>query len=525
VLYKLEIRGASGLSFVCRNEWINPESGLETFLGDSIEVKEPMTSFIRQQHVNIDDDLYFRSEDLPFGDMINSKRQHLENYIVAPIFIKKELTSIVVFGRNYEQEFSESDADLAILVASVFSSVFELNTIEHDLNDVLKLKSELIEAKMIAEQSSSAKSEFLSRMSHEMRTPMTAVMGMAQVAQFQSRQGNYEDLDSCFDEIEKASNEMMNLINDVLDVADMEYGIVKLVEADFNFNSMVDEVSEYVSCNASKKHQTFNSDIDSQIPGILAGDEKKLKQAITNLLRNAVKFTPEKGEINLKINMLGEDDEKVTLQIEVSDNGIGISKEQQKELFGIFEQADGSNSRTHGGVGVGLALSKRIIEMMDGEIKVESESNKGTKFVFTCKLKKCDSRLYSSKGKSLSGKIILIAEDIVINREIVKCILEETGAEIIEAENGKEAIDLLNQQKGKVDLILMDISMPVMNGYEAARQIRNSGLPNAADIPILAVTAHTSSEDIDAATEAGMNFLLGKPFEPQKLIEAIRRYL
>jgi signal transduction histidine kinase len=250
---------------------------------------------------------------------------------------------------------------------------------------VLKLKTELIAAKEVAEHSSRAKSDFLSRMSHEMRTPMNIIIGMLQVLKIR---GFPESMKEYVDEISDASETLLQLIDDLLDISSMEYGAIKLSASAFNIKEMFNTITQTIEYNASQKNQSFKYSFDSAIPASLIGDEKRLKQVITNLLINAVKYTPEYGEVRFDVHVINNESRSVTLQFEVSDTGIGISKEQQSNLFKIFEQADGSDTRTHSGVGIGLALAKRIVLMMGGSIWVESELQKGAKFSFTCKLKK-----------------------------------------------------------------------------------------------------------------------------------------
>jgi CheY-like chemotaxis protein len=251
--------------------------------------------------------------------------------------------------------------------------------------------------------------------------------------------------------------------------------------------------------------------------------------------------------------MLEEEKEAVILQIKVIDNGIGISKEQQNKLFDIFEQADGGNTRKQSGIGIGLVLSKRIIEMMGGEICVDSEPDKGTKFTLTCKLQKVQSVPRNNPGENsdssdfapsvtetkdamqpgepiliepfLTGKQILVVDDMEINRAVVKYLLKQTGAETIEADNGKKAVDIFMIESENIDLILMDIMMPEMDGREASRKIRASGLPQAHSIPIIALSAQTNKEDIKIANDAGMDFHLGKPVNPDILFSTLKRYL
>jgi len=240
-------------------------------------------------------------------------------------------------------------------------------------------------AKEEVEYLSRAKSEFLARMSHEMRTPMNAIMGMMQIIKIRGAPDNIKDN---LGKIDIACAQMMRLIDDTLDISGMEYGIFKIASYNFNFYAMIEAISQSVGYNASEKFQTLKFKIDPSIPSSLEGDEKRLKQVITTLLANAVKFTPDNGEISFEAFVLKDENEIITLQIEVCDNGIGISKEHQNKLFNIFEQADGGNTRKHGGIGLGLALSKHIIGKMGGSIWIESELDKGSKFIFTCELKK-----------------------------------------------------------------------------------------------------------------------------------------
>ena len=257
-------------------------------------------------------------------------------------------------------------------------------------NQIQNSKTEKLEnALLMVQAANRAKSEFLARMSHEMRTPMNAIMGMLQIAKISGEQNKVKE---CFDEIYTASRQLLALIDDVLDVSGMEYGTFKLVNSCFNVNAMFNDALYTARCNAAVKQQELVSHIDQSMPVSLVGDEKRLKQVIENLLANAVKFTPEYGKISFSAFLCDQDNVQncdfVTLQIEVVDNGIGIPEEQQGEIFKIFEQVDGSFTRKHGGIGLGLPLSGRIAEMMGGKISVESELGKGSKFTFTCKLKR-----------------------------------------------------------------------------------------------------------------------------------------
>ena len=266
-----------------------------------------------------------------------------------------------------EREWSKSETDLALIVASIFSGVFERDAIQH------------------AEYLSRAKSEFLSRMSHEMRTPMNAIIGILQVFNLLGIPDNMKEHCAM---MKTSADSLLNMINDVLDISDLEYGSFILADSVFDFKTMVWDILRDADNNASKKRQLLDCKVDSEIPDTLYGDEKRVKHVITILLSNAVKFTHENGEISFNARVIDEENGIVTIKIEVTDNGIGISKEKQNNIFSIFEQVDTGLNREYGGIGLGLALSKRIIELMGGSVGVESELGKGSKFWFTCKMKR-----------------------------------------------------------------------------------------------------------------------------------------
>ena len=353
-------------TLICQNEWINPELNLQTRMGDKVELNEEIISSANNLLSGNEKDLCIYSGDPLIKDFIKQK-EYLEDYIITPVFIKGKICAVLVFSREEKMIWSESEIDLVILAASIFSGVFERDAIQQ------------------AEHLSRAKSEFLSRMSHEMRTPMNAIIGMLQVIDVFGVPDNIKEHCNVMD---SSAHTLMKMIDDVLDVSDMEYGTFKLSDSVFNFNIMARDLLREADKNAYKKRHILDCRVDPAIPPLLSGDEKRLKQVINILLSNAIKFTPENGEINFDAGKINEDAGTITLQIMVADNGIGISKEQQDKIFNIFEQSDSSFTREYNGIGTGLALSKRIVEMMDGSIWVESELGKGAKFYFTCKLKK-----------------------------------------------------------------------------------------------------------------------------------------
>jgi len=386
LMYELTAKSSDNkMALICQNEWTRPGLNIKTRIGSIFEIEEPVSLIIKELLKKNTNNLCFNSKNPAVREIIKPGKEHFSNFIVTPILIKGEMQGVLVFSKDDDkQEWSESETDLAILVSSIFSGVFERNKIEHDLNVVLELKAELISAKEKAEHLNRIKSEFLSRMSHEILTPMNSIKGLVQVINMMTIPDNIKEY---FKEINKASDDLLHLIDDILDVSDMEYGVIRLSDSPFNPNTMFKDVLQTAEYNANKKQQIIKTTIDPTIPDSVTGDVKRLKQVITNLLANAIKFTQENGEIDFEVCVLSGSNGILTLQIKVSDNGIGISKEQQEKLFVIFEQGDGSLTREYGGIGIGLPLSKRIIEMMNGKIWVESELDKGAAFYFTCKLK------------------------------------------------------------------------------------------------------------------------------------------
>jgi PAS domain S-box-containing protein len=416
---------------------------------------------------------------------------------------------------------------------------------------LMSISHNITERKAMEEQAKSAsraKSAFLANMSHEIRTPMNAIIGMITIGKSAS---DIERKDYCFTKIEDASQHLLGVINDILDMSKIEANKFQLSPVKFNFEKMIQSAVNVVNFRLDEKNQKFTVHIDKEIPKVLIADDQRLIQVITNLLGNAVKFTPEHGSIGLDARFLGEKDDLCTIETTVSDTGIGISPEQQENLFNSFQQAEISTARRFGGTGLGLAISKSIVEMMGGAIWVKSEQGKGSAFTFTVLTKKdtsTDDVINGSpeakqdikEGKHdldglFAGHHILLVEDVEINREIVLSLLEPTKLEIDCAENGTEAVRKFNEAPGRYDLIFMDIQMPEMDGYEATRRIRvieaasNAGANRGAEfpkrVPIIAMTASVFREDIEKCIKTGMNGHVGKPVNFDEVLEKLKSYL
>ncbi len=394
----------------------------------------------------------------------------------------------------------------------------------HDVTDLKRSREQALEA-------SKAKSVFLSSMSHEIRTPMNAIIGMTAIGK---RELGPERKDYAFEKIENASTHLLGVINDILDISKIESGKMELSPVSFNFAQMFDRVKSVVSVKMQDKHQNLSVYIDPAIPEVLFGDDQRIAQVITNLLSNATKFTPENGNIEFNAALESESSGKCVISMFVKDDGIGISKEQQSKLFSIFQQAEAGTSRKYGGSGLGLVISKRIIEMMKGDITIESEPGKGSCFYFKVTVSLPDSsrepgmlenNAQTPEERDFSNNTILIVDDVDINLEIAAAFLEPSNITIDTAKSGREAFNMFAASPQRYDLILMDMQMPEIDGIEATKMIRSLSIPEAATIPIIAMTANVFKEDIEKCLSAGMNDHLGKPINIDQVMKILSCYI
>ena len=407
------------------------------------------------------------------------------------------------------------------------------HAVQDDVNQRARAQLDLQEARDQAEAATKAKSMFLANMSHEIRTPMNAIVGMTHLALQTPLSAQQRDY---LGKVQSASAMLLGVINDILDFSKIEAGKLKLDLAPMRIDDVVNDAMMMVRQPAQDQGIELRCEFASPEilgeQGLIHGDDLRLGQVLTNLLSNAVKFT-ERGHVTLRVRFLAWQPEAATLQIEVEDTGIGMSEEQMSQLFSEFTQADGSTTRRYGGTGLGLSITRRLVHLMGGDIQVESKPARGSCFRLTLPVQPArllggtlarDQRRAAllDERQRLDGLRVLLVEDNALNQQLASELLSRQGAEVTVAVHGQAALERLRAPGAAFDVVLMDLQMPVMDGYPATRLMRED--PSLSTLPVLAMTAHAMVEERERCLALGMQNHLSKPLDPATLYAALRPF-
>ena len=459
-------------------------------------------------HVRSDADFVeFNNEYLDFVECVEN---HLEGFYHSEYFQIQKLNNQLI------------DSQRALIRSK--------RNLEMALEENKKINRKISEARQAAEQASRSKTQFLANMSHDIRTPMNGIIGMLNIAD--RYVDNPDEVKKYHQKIRMASEYLLSLINDVLDMRKIDQKDIMLLEESVNLRDVIENCRDILEAKAGEQEITLDTTGMAEFnPPQLMASEVHLRQIFMNIISNAIKYNKYGGKIFIQAIVLEQTEDKVTCRFSVTDTGIGMSEDFQKQMFEPFTQEHGENRSEFKGTGLGLSIVKRIIEEMGGEIRVESELDIGTKFSWDLTFpidKAINERTENIPDRivTLRGIRVLAAEDNSLNSEILKFILEDMGINVNLVENGELAVKAFEESRpGEYAMILMDIMMPVMDGYEASGIIRNMKRPDAAKIPIIALTANAFAEDIVRSSEAGMDAHITKPIDENKLKECMLRLL
>jgi signal transduction histidine kinase/CheY-like chemotaxis protein len=410
-----------------------------------------------------------------------------------------------------------------------------------DVTEMYMYQIELEKAVAAANLANEHKGDFLARMSHEIRTPMNAIIGITTIVQRKladteieadddHHQPNIKLIQGHLQKIAASSQHLLSLLNDILDISKIEAGKIELFSETLNLDKLRDTVVGIIQPRCEEKNIRFIKEFDSFDTDFVS-DPLRLRQVLINLLGNAAKFTPEAGTVTFSVREISREEGRRLIQFQVKDTGIGIDQETMEAIFKPFEQGNSQITRQYGGTGLGLAISHRIVNLLGGEIVVESSPGKGSSFSFQVWLQEAVPEAEQAEAEQALQNLFahrraLVVDDIEVNRMIVTSLLEETGMQMDEADDGEVAVAMFTDSPiGTYDIIFMDVQMPVMGGYEATTVIRALVREDARTVPIIALTANAFQDDIDKAKDCGMNDHIAKPVEPERLQEVLLRFL
>lgn len=449
----------------------------------------------------------------------------LERSIRYSIERKKAEVALIEANENLELHVKVRTGELAKANESLKAEIVERERIQEDL----------ITAKELAEAANRAKSEFLANMSHEIRTPMNGVIGMTQLAletDLSEEQSHYLTTSV------RSAETLLKIINDILDFSKIEAKKLEFDPIDFGLRQSITDVIELMGRSSGDKGLQIFSDVEADIPDALYGDSGRLRQIILNLMGNAIKFTAS-GKVELRVKLDSRTNERIVLRFEVEDTGIGIPEERQESIFEAFSQVDGSTTRKYGGTGLGLAICAQLVEMMQGRIWVESKLGSGSCFKFTTCLERArngtsvsqphpsdesiaNGQIATQQAKEQTALRILLAEDNVVNQEVARIILSKKGHTVIPVCDGKQAVEMY--QSDRFDIVLMDVQMPEMDGFEATYAIRAIEGASGKHVPIVAMTANAMQGDRELCINSGMDDYIAKPINAKELLRIIEGF-